>query len=771
MTYFKDNPEIDAILENAHVTAEGLNQKLVTVDHVFYALIKHKTMYGVLKAYGCQIDEMITEVYSYLEKQQLDYESQVNPTSELQITPGVDRIMKQAIAQLIFLGRNSLQPFDLFLSISAEKHAYASYFINKYGINDIAALVAFIKANPSLVTEPQNQEQANEVLNEHCTNLNELAKNGQIDVLIGREKELQEIVNTLAKRNKSNILMVGEAGVGKTALAEGLALNIVQGKVPDYLKDWTVWGLDVSSIVAGSRFRGDFEEKLSQIIEALTNAGKCILFIDEAHQIKGAGAGGASGNSVDFANMIKPAISKGKIKVIASTTWEEYTSSFDKDRALMRRFYRLSVDEPTPEQAKLILQGSKNQFEKFHGGTITNDAVAAAVDLSVRFQADKKLPDKAIDLIDSASAKAKVAHNGKAFTIDRHQIMQEISTITGIPVDALDSQEQKTNLMTLDSDIKLKLYDQDAAVDAVVNRILVARAGLKDPLRPIGSFLFLGPTGVGKTALAMLLAEKLHMGLLRFDMSEYSEPHTVARLIGAPPGYVGHGQGATGDGLLISGLDKNPNSVILIDEVEKANVTVIQILLQMMSDGIITGGTGKTADCKNAILIMTSNLGAEAAQEGKSFVGFGDKPDRDYHSEAVKSHFKPEFSGRLTDTCVFKKLSEIGFRKIVAKFINQVNDNLVESNLKIHLSEEVVDYIISEGKKENLGARPIANIIDRVIKLPLSKTILFSGIEPGSTIDVVMKDKVIAFEPRPSAKKKAMKKASKKSVEPVTETK
>ena len=763
MTYFKDNPEIDAILEDAHVTAEGLNQKVVTVDHVFYALIKHKTMYGVLKAYGCQIDEMITDVYSSLEKQQMgEYD-----TSNLQITPGVDRIMKHAIAQLIFLGRNSLQPFDLFLSITTEKNSYASYFINKYGINDISALMMFIKANPALVMESQNQDQAIEVLNGHCTNLNELAKNGQIDVLIGREKELQEIINTLAKRNKSNILMVGEAGVGKTALAEGLALNIVQGKVPDYLKGWTVWGLDVSSIVAGSRFRGDFEEKLSQIIEALTNAGKCILFIDEAHQIKGAGAGGGtSGSSVDFANMIKPAISKGKIKVIASTTWEEYTSTFDKDRALMRRFYRLSVDEPTPEQAKLILQGSKNQFEKFHGGTITDDAVAAAVDLSVRFQSDKKLPDKAIDLIDSASAKAKVAHNGKAFTIDRHQIMQEISVITGIPVDALDSQEQKTNLMTLDSDIKLNLYDQDAAVDAVVNRILVARAGLKDPARPIGSFLFLGPTGVGKTELAKLLAEKLHMGLLRFDMSEYSEPHTVARLIGAPPGYVGHGQGATGDGLLISGLDKNPNSVILIDEVEKANVTVIQILLQMMSDGIITGGTGKTADCKNAILIMTSNLGAEAAQEGKSFVGFGDKPDRDYHSEAVKSHFKPEFRGRLTDTCVFKKLSEIGFRKIVAKFINQVNDNLVESKLKIHLSEEVVDYIISEGKKENLGARPIANIIDRVIKLPLSKTILFSGVKPGSIIDVVMKDKDIAFKPRAVAKKKAAKR-----VESVTEVK
>jgi ATP-dependent Clp protease ATP-binding subunit ClpA len=539
----------------------------------------------------------------------------------------------------------------------------------------------------------------------------------------------------LAKRNKSNILMVGDPGVGKTAIAEGLALKIVGGQVPEYLKDYTVYSLDIGSLLAGSKYRGEFEEKLKDVLKALNQKGKTILFIDEAHTMQGAGTGSNSGP--DFANMIKPALTKGKIKVIASTTWEEYTQSFEKDRALMRRFYRLTIEEPTPAVAKEILQGLKEHFEEFHGGFISDEAINAAVDLSVRYQTDKKLPDKAIDLIDTACAKLKITTED--FVVRKSHIIDAISKFTKIPVEQLDDQAVK-NLSNLDSIIKGKLYGQNTAVDEVLDKIYVSRAGLKALNKPVGSFLFLGPTGTGKTELAKLLAENLGMKLLRYDMSEYQERHSIAKLIGAPPGYVGYDDGNLGGGLLISEVEKNPNCIILFDEIEKAHPDVSNILLSLMDEGIVTSSNGKKADCRNSVVILTSNLGS--ADNERNSIGFGRSLERSGEDDkAVKDFFKPEFRNRLDAVIKFNKLDQISIRKIVEKFIVEMNDLLSDKQIKILLSPAATDYIISQGYDNKMGARPLARKINELIKVPLSKRILFENIK-ACTIKVDYTDKI-----------------------------
>lgn len=727
----QSNPEIDIIVNNATTNAKQLRHEFVTLDHLALSLVTYQPFYQLLTDYGVSVDELIKELASYLEhqpylvSQKSDYEAPKR-------THALERVFNRAFTQVLFSGRSNMQVIDVFLSIIAEDKSTAVYYYSKYGLDRQSLLTFYQKNyNEKKGTKSAMSQKADSILEEYCTNLNEKATAGKIDPVIGRDFELEEISEVLAKRNKSNVLLVGDPGVGKTAIAEGLALHIIKGEVPEYLKDYTVYNLDIGSLLAGSKYRGEFEEKLKDVLKALDLKGKTILFIDEAHQMRGAGQG--SGSSVDFANMIKPALSKGNIKVIASTTWEEYTQSFEKDRALMRRFYRMTVTEPTPEVAKDILRGLKTHFETFHKGTIDESAIEAAVDLSVRYQTDKKLPDKAIDLIDSACAKLRIKN--EPFVVSRRNIIDAVSKFTKIPADQIGSEHVTSSLEGLEENIRQHLYGQDSAIDEVIEKIYVARAGLKAINKPIGSFLFMGPTGCGKTELAKLLSTNLNMKLLRYDMGEYQEKHSVAKFIGAPPGYVGFDDSNMGGGLLISEIEKNPNSIILLDEIEKAHPDVTNILLSLMDEGVVTSSNGKKVDARNTIIIMTSNLGA--AENDKNSIGFGrDHKRTGEDDKAMKEFFKPEFRNRLDGVCKFNSLDHTSIVKVVHKFIGEVNELLSDKHLKIVLADSAVEYLVKEGFDAKMGARPMARKINSFIKVPLSKKILFSAVPLGSTITV-----------------------------------
>jgi len=738
------NPEIEVIVAEATNIAKSLNHEYVTLEHLFLSTIRFAPFNEMLVKFGVVVEELDNDVVAYLNRQTsiLKYSSPTNDeTPGPKKTHALERVFNRALTQVLFSGRSHVQVIDIFLSISSENNSYASYFILKYGI-DRQNFIQFYTKNYKEGTgrEIAVHQKADEVLQEYCDNLNYAARAGKIDPIIGRDLEIAEIAQVLAKRNKSNVLLVGDPGVGKTAIAEGLARNIVNGEVPDYLRDYTVYNLDIGSLLAGSKYRGEFEEKLKDVIKALSVKGKTILFIDEAHQMRG--AGGSSQGSVDFANMIKPALTKGKIKVIASTTWEEYTSSFEKDRALMRRFYRLTVEEPTPEVAKDILKGLRTHFEEFHNGKIDDSAIEAAVDLSVRYQPDKKLPDKAIDLIDTACAKQKI--NSTDFVISRSHITDVISKFTKVPIEQIGT-EATTGLANLEQNIKQRLYGQDSVIDSVLEKIYVSKAGLKSLNRPIGNFLFLGPTGTGKTELAKLLSEYMGMKLLRYDMSEYQEKHSVAKLVGAPPGYVGYDDSNLAGGLLISALEKSPNSIILLDEIEKAHPDVSNILLQLMDEGFITASNGKKADARNCVVILTSNLGA--ADNERNNIGFGrDLQKTDEDVRAVRDFFKPEFRNRLDSICKFNRLDTLSMKKIVTKFVNEMNDLLLEKQIKIRLTEAATDYLVEKGFDAKMGARPLAKTINDLIKVPVSKKILFENLGNGSVITVDLQDGAVVFD-------------------------
>ena len=733
----QDNPEIEKIVEAAVEYAVELGHKYVTVEHIAYALVCSDGFGSLLDQYGCDRENLIAELEDYLETKlnKLVIGSyEVEPKK----THALERVFNRAYTQVLFSNRTKLVPVDLYLSIVSETQSYAAYFFIKYGL-DKNRIVEMHNKQTVQNKPKMDLTQAHSVLEEYCTNLNNLAENHEIDTVIGREAELEEIAQILARRNKCNVLMVGDPGVGKTAIAEGLALNIVEGRIPEFLYDWTVYNLDIGTLLAGSKYRGEFEERLREVIDALTSIGNAILFIDEAHQMRGAGAGSSS--EVDFANMIKPALSRGKIKVIASTTWEEYSSSFEKDRALMRRFHRLTVDEPTPAVAKDILRGIRGYFENFHSANITDEAVDAAVDLSVRYQSDKKLPDKAIDLIDSACARQRVK-NLQDFTITKKMIIDELSRATNIPITQLDNSDDTPT--DVESNIKARLFGQDAAVDTVLEKVYVAKAGLKAIDKPMGVFLFTGPTGTGKTELCKLLSENLGMKLLRYDMSEYQEKHTVAKLIGAPPGYVGYEDSNLGGGLLISELTKHPNSIVLFDEIEKAHPDVSNVLLQLMDEGFITGSNGKRADARNSLIVLTSNLGA--ADMEKNAIGFGSQERSGDDDRAVKQYFKPEFRNRIDGVVKFGKLDQMSLRKIVGKMIAELNELLADRNMRLRVSENAVDKIIKEGYDSKMGARPMARKITELVRVPLSKKILFENLQPGSTVKVDCVDDAITFE-------------------------
>ena len=740
MSMIQGNPEIDLIVKQATDLAVEFKHSYVTLEHMALALIEYKPFNELLTNFGADVAGMSADFRNYLANQKHLITVTEDPPKK---THALERVFNRAFTQVIFSSRSHIQVIDLFLSLHSESNSYAQYFMVKYGLAR-NRVTEFYNENykESTGRKIASAVRADEVLSQYCDNLNEQAKEGKIDPVIGRSAEIEEISQVLAKRNKSNILMVGDAGVGKTAIAEGLAKNIVEGNIADYLKPFTVYNLDIGRLLAGSKYRGEFEEKLQEVLAALNAKGECILFVDEAHQMKGAGSGNQS--SVDFANMIKPALTKGRIKVIASTTWEEYTQSFEKDRALMRRFYRLTVDEPTPTVAKEILRGLRSKFEEFHGGTIDDEAIDAAVDLSVRYQTDKKLPDKAIDLIDSAAARLKI-HSSGGFVVTRSSIVESISRATKIPMDQLvDREVDNTNrFVNLESNVKSRLFGQDVVVETILERVYVSTVGLKALNKPIGTFLFLGPTGTGKTELAKLLAESLGMKLLRYDMSEYQEKHSASKLIGAPPGYVGYDDSNLGGGVLVSDIEKNPNSIILFDEVEKAHPDVMNVFLQLMDEGTVTSTSGKKADARNTIIIMTSNLGA--ADSERNSIGFGNLQKTGEDDAAVKDFFRPEFRNRIDGVCKFNKLDNLAMRKIVAKFINELNDLMTNRQMRVRLTERAVDHLIQVGFDAKMGARPLSRKINELIKVPLSKKILFEKISNGSTIIVDCQEEALTF--------------------------
>ncbi len=729
----RSNPEIEKIISNACLLAKEYRHQYVTLEHLLIALVEFQSFNQLLVDFGVSAEDLLRDLYDYVGQQDnlvtLE-DTEVAP----QRTHALERVFNRAFTQVLFSAREEMLPIDLFLSISQEPQSHAAYFLIKWGVARKQLVEFFTERNAdrlgkNVKRETSKKDYADKILDEFCTNLNKQVAEGKIDPLIGREYEVEEITQVLARRHKSNVLMIGDPGVGKTAIAEGLAYKIVNSDVPEYLKPYTVYNLEIGSLLAGSKYRGEFEEKLKDVLAALTEKGKTILFIDEAHQMQGAGAGSSS--SVDFANMLKPALAKGGLKVIASTTYEEYTQSFEKDRALMRRFYKLNVDEPSPQVAKDILYGLRNHFEKFHGGAISDEAIESAVDLSVRYQTDKRLPDKAIDLIDMSCAKAKIKNAD--FIISKEEIVDTIAKATNIPRENLLSEKAKDSLITLESTIKDKLYGQDSAVDQVLEKIYVAKAGMKAHNKPVGNFLFLGPTGTGKTELCKLLSESLSMKLIRFDMSEYQEKHSMAKLIGAPPGYVGYEDGNLGGGLLISEIERNPHAIILLDEIEKAHPDISNLLLQVMDEGTITGSNGKKADARHCILILTSNLGSADAE--KNAIGFGRSQQKEgTDDEATKRFFKPEFRNRLDAVVKFNKLDQLSMKKIVVKFLGELNELLADKAIKVHATEALVDHLTEVGFEPAMGARPLGRKINDLIKVPLSKKILFDNIENGSVI-------------------------------------
>ena len=730
----QNNPEIEQLIASAVKIAQDKKHEYVITEHLLLALIRYNPFRKCLEKFGTDVNLFELELDSYLDS--LSSLVKTNQTVQPKKTNALERVFNRALTQVLFTGRRTVATLDLYLAMMAESNSHAQYFLLKYGVKK-ADFAEFWQRHYNHSDVRFNDQQATEILEEHCINLSKMALEDQLEPMIGRSAELHEMITVLARKFKANVLMVGDPGVGKTAIVEGLAQEVAAGRVPEFLLDHEVWSLEVGSLLAGSKYRGEFEEKFKQVIAALESKKKCILFVDEAHTMKGAGSSTTS--SLDMANMLKPAITKGNLKVVASTTWEEYYESFEKDRALMRRFHRVTIDEPDANTTEQILIGLSLRLEQFHNVMIDTEAMTAAVELSGRYIHDRKNPDKSIDLLDGACAQERVKDAGNV-TITRDMIMAQLSRVTSVPLDRLQN-ERSAKIVELESNIKQRLYGQDAAVDSVLDRVYINFSGIGHEKRPMASFLFLGPTGTGKTELARLLAENLDMQLLKYDMSEYQERHTVSSLIGAPPGYVGFEDGNVGGGKLISDLTKNPFSVILFDEIEKAHPDVINILLQMLDEARITSSNGKTVNIKNCIIIMTSNLGARDNENNN--IGFGQDLERTGSEDrAMKEFFRPELRNRIDQVCKFAKLDTLAVKKVVIKFLDELRISLTAKNIRLNFSESVIDLLAEKGYDSKMGARPLSRKIDELIRVPLSRRILFDRLENCSIHADVIGDKI-----------------------------
>ncbi len=727
--------ELEEVFSTAAETARKLNHEYVTIEHVLFSMLSNQNFIDCVNGFGADAAGLRKVISDHLTTKCQDITSSdtvIHPKK----TASFDRMLNKAFTQVIFNNRQIVEISDAFLMLMNEKRSWAYFYISQANIEKekfADYLSTTIETNE---VQPDSQDPRSvKALQSYTTDLNEQVKQNKVDPVIGRVDELENISLALGRRSKNNVILVGDPGVGKTAIAEGLAYNIVNGAVPDFLKDYTVFNLDISAMLAGSKYRGDFEERFKQVLKALENKGKTVLFIDEAHMISGAGAANNSAN--DLSNMMKPALSKGNIKVIASTTWEEYRKHFEKDRALMRRFQRITVDEPTQEMTFKILKGIKKYYEKHHDVKIKDDALQAAIKLSVKYQADKKLPDKAIDLIDCACSRFNLKLADTRIVAEK-EIQFELAKMVGLPEEQIMETESNT-LSSLQEKLEEEVYGQDAALTEVVDKILVAQAGLKPENKPIGSFVFMGPTGCGKTETAKALAKHLGSTLLRFDMSEYQEKHSISKLIGSPPGYVGFEENA---GLLITQIQEHPNAVLLLDEIEKAHPDVMTVLLQVMDNGFVTGSNGKRADCRNLVLILTTNAGAQASE--KNNIGFGSQ-EKAYNDADLKKFLTPEFRNRLDGIITFNKLGKDTMVKVVNKFIDEVRDQVKEKAIRIKVTKEAVNWLVDKGFDPKMGARPLHRVIDKEIKRDLAKMMLFGELKNGGMLTIGIDDDKIVL--------------------------
>ena len=723
--------DLEQIFEHAVQTAATRKHEYITLEHFLYCMLNNSTFVEILNSFGANVEDLKKDVEKYIDESLTDIINE--DIHKPKKTQAIERMLNRAFTQVVFSGRQTIDHIDCFISMFNEKKSHAAYFINKAEI-DKDKFIQFLNKDLKEEIEEGTRSSgktAESMLNKFCVNLTERAKNKKIDPVIGRDTEIETVTLIMARRTKANAILIGDPGVGKTAIAEGIARKIFEGNVPKFIKDHIVLSLDISAMIAGSKYRGDFEERLKSVISIIEKKGNCILFIDEAHMMNGAGSAGNSAN--DMSNMLKSALGKGKIKVIASTTWEEYRKHFEKDRALMRRFQKVVIDEPNEATAIKILKGLKKYYEKHHNVKITNQAIIDAVKYSAKYITDRKLPDKAIDLIDCAGARFKVKDQETGI-VDHDEIVFEISKIANLPVDQIANKEGR-NLSNLDKNMKAKVFGQEKAIESLLDKVFIAQAGLKSLNKPIGSFLFVGPTGVGKTEAAKQLANNMGIKLLRFDMSEFQEQHSVAKFIGSPPGYVGFDDNA---GQLITQLQENPNCVLLLDEVEKAHPSVLTVLLQLMDNGFVTGSNGKKADGRNAIIIMTSNLGAADAE--KNSVGFGSLERDGDPKDAINKFFAPEFRNRLDGIVRFGKLNHATMIMIVKKFISELNTLVKDKHIVIKPSSEAIEYLIRKGFDSKMGARPLQRKIDDELKLPLSKEILFGRLINGGVVEIAVEN-------------------------------
>lgn len=761
---------LESTLHRALEAASSRRHEYATLEHLLLALVDDEHASKVMSSCGVDLGELKTTVAHYLdaELQALRVDQQTDPSP----TSGFQRVVQRAILHVQSSGRDEVTGANVLVALFSERESYAVYFLQQQDMSRLDA-VSFIShgvgkgSTPTEASTPKGAEeekpQKNEAgkkgesaLKQFTVDLNEKAKAGKVDPLIGRGPEIDRTVQILCRRSKNNPLYVGDPGVGKTAIAEGLARKIVEGDVPEVLKEAVIYSLDMGALLAGTRYRGDFEERLKQVVSELEKLPHAVLFIDEIHTVIGAGA--TSGGAMDASNLLKPALSGGSIRCIGSTTYKEFRNHFEKDRALLRRFQKIDVNEPTIEDTVKILAGLRTAFEEHHSVKYTPDAIKSAVELSARYINDRKLPDKAIDVIDEVGAmQMLVPPSKRKKTITPKEIEQVIATMARIPSKTVSADDTRV-LASLETDLKRVVFGQDKAIEVLSSAIKLSRAGLRDPSKPIGNYLFSGPTGVGKTEVARQLAEILGIPLQRFDMSEYMERHSVSRLIGAPPGYVGYDQG----GLLTDAVDQNPHSVLLLDEVEKAHPDLFNILLQVMDNGKLTDHHGKTVDFRNTILIMTTNAGA--SDMARESIGFGELSRDDVQEEAVKKLFTPEFRNRLDAIVPFDYLPPKVVERVVEKFILQLELQLADRGVHINLDEEAKAWLTERGYDKLYGARPMGRLIQEKIKQPLAEELLFGKLVHGGEVEVKLKDNALSFAIVPAAPKRPKKGGGKKTV-------